>query len=111
MRRSEYQAMITSTIMFLILPLLSIYGLIHITHLLFSTVSTDSGSPTDPTMRDSIDITLPDWLDNTTTNPYSLNLTNRQLTFAKISVVSLWLLVVLSIILWVGKATRLYCFP
>jgi hypothetical protein len=87
MRDTEYTSMINSTILFLIFPVISISGLINITRVIF---------------RESRDASSSD---------RQIDMTNNQLNTAKVSVVLLWLIVILLIILWIGKATQLYCFP
>lgn len=104
-------SVLTSTIMFLILPLLTIFGLIPLTHFAFNSTMSASGSKDSLSDIDiNIQIENP-FDDNTPQNTYSLVTTERQLKFAKIAVVCMWISVILSILSWIGRAFGLWCLP
>jgi hypothetical protein len=98
--------------MFLILPMLIIFGLIPLTQFAFNASSSDTapcGSQAD---------WKSDWAalgnifaDNTEKKKRCIDLTERQMTLAKVSVVSTWILVILSILSWIGRAFGLWCIP
>lgn len=106
-------SVLTSTIMFLILPMLIIFGLIPLTQFAFNATGGDDKPPSG-SMADW----KSDWqalgnvfADTTEVKNRCIKLSERQMTLAKVSVVSTWVLVILSILSWVGRAFGLFCIP
>jgi hypothetical protein len=96
--------------MFLILPLLTIFGLIPLTHFAFNSTSADVPSGASSDIDINIQIENP-FQDNTPKHVYSLTTSERQMRFAKVAVVCIWISVILSILSWIGRAFGLWCLP
>ena len=99
-------SVLTTTIMFLILPLLIILGLIPLTNFAFKSTHSATGAASNIT----------DWANKTFGDPsirsdYAINLSQRDILMAKVSVVCTWVLVILCILSWVGRAFKLWCLP
>ncbi len=111
-----HTSVLTSTIMFLILPLLIIFGLVPLTQFAFNSVATDPPPSQSADARLS-DINLPfkppfDTLSDTSKKrARTIVLSDRQMVYAQVSVVCTWILVVLSILSWIGRAFGLWCIP
>jgi hypothetical protein len=113
-----HTSVLTSTIMFLILPILIIFGLVPLTQFAFNSVASDlPGSPDTSADARLSDISLPfkyPWntlSDNSTKRTRTIVLSDRQMVYAQVSVVCTWILVILSILSWIGRAFGLWCIP
>jgi hypothetical protein len=103
-----HTSVLTTTIMFLILPLLIISGLIPLTKFAFTATAQNTGA------QSAIDWanTTQKWFGSPSAYAdYLINLSERDIYMCKVAVVSTWILVILSILSWVGRAFGLYCFP
>lgn len=96
----QKMAIVSSTIMMLIIPLLTIPGLISFTNFAFNAAETWK-SP------------YALWTDyekmRATTKTYSEKFTQADYLNMKIAAVTAWILVVGLILSWVGKATGMFC--
>ena len=102
-------SVLTSTIMFLILPILIIFGLVPLTKFTFMASSGDV-APSGASADWNINIPNP-FEDKTARKTRSITLSEREVLLAKVSVVSVWILVILLILSWVGRAFGLWCLP
>jgi hypothetical protein len=99
-------SVVTSTIMFLILPLLILFGLVPLTRFAFSA----DNKPMSGTSSDW-NINIPNPFVGGAQSTRSISLSEREIMWAKVSVVSTWILVILSILSWIGRAFGLFCIP
>lgn len=102
------------TLLSLVLPVLSMWGLYLLTEFAFS----DAVTVTEPT-KDEMDVeegfSLTDiktwWISHSPTGgSYSKDLTSTQMQAIRVAIVSLWILLPVLIISWVGKVSGMWCF-
>jgi hypothetical protein len=105
-----HTSVLTTTIMFLILPLLIIAGLIPLTKFAFTAQKSETG--TEGRQQNMLTDIINKYIgDPSKYNLYSITLSERDMFMCKVAVVSTWILVILSILSWVGRAFNLWCFP
>jgi hypothetical protein len=96
-----------STIVYLILPALSLYGLYLLTNFIFNAVP-ETWKPAEP-WQSSLD-TVKAWsTQGLVPGTYKVQLTAAQLQAIRVALVALWVLLPLLLLNWVGKAFHLWC--
>ena len=105
-----------STIVYLILPALALYGLYLVTNFIFNavpnpvpTTAASTTAASSEAWKSSLD-TIKAWgTQGLVPGVYQVNLSASQLQAIRVALVALWVLLPLLLLNWVGKAFHLWC--